>query len=639
MELIVGTAGHIDHGKTQLVKALTGTDTDRLPEEKQRGITIDLGFADLKMDDIHFGFVDVPGHERFVKNMLAGASGIDLVLLVIAADEGIMPQTREHFDICRLLRIKRGIVAITKTDLIDSELLELVRLEADELVKGTFLESAPSIAVSAKTGKGLSELKTALLEVGQTVDVRSDELIARLPVDRSFSIKGFGTVVTGTLASGAVMEGEELELLPVGSNVRIRGVQTHGEKVQKSVAGRRTALNLAGVDYSQIERGMLLAEPGVLRPEQIFDAAVEVLADAPRPLRTRQRVRLHVGTAEVLARVAVIGESQELLPGKTGYIQLRLESPIAAILGERFILRSYSPQITVAGGSVLRPAHEKFRRRDAASTTKLLSGLSRATDDKKEILKLLVGDSRDRGISATEIRSITGWKNAVLRRAADELAAEKSILENGGTFIESACFDGLRSRVLEEIDRFHKSDPLAKGMALEMLREKVFKFLRPEIERAVLENLISAGDAVIENDVARLASFSNQLSYGEKKALEFLRSAYSKAGLEVPKLEEVLKNTASETGIASANARKLFQKLLDSGEIIRISEDFYFSSAVIDNLTERLRTFAAKSPDRLIDVPQFKELAGVSRKFAIPLLEYFDQCRVTARRGDKRLVI
>lgn len=639
MELIVGTAGHIDHGKTQLVKALTGTDTDRLPEEKQRGITIDLGFAELKLDDVHFGFVDVPGHERFVKNMLAGASGIDLVLLVIAADEGIMPQTREHFDICRLLQVEKGVIAITKTDLVDKEVLDLVRLEIDELVQGTFLDGAPVVDVSAKTGEGVNELKTALLEIGRSVHARSDELIARLPIDRSFSIKGFGTVITGTLASGSVAEGEELELLPVGKNVRVRGVQTHGEKVRKSVAGRRTALNLAGIEHSQVERGMLLAEPGVLRAGQIFDAIVEVLANAPRPIRSRQRVRLHIGTAEILARIAVIGEKQEILPGEKGNIQLRLESPLAAILGERFILRSYSPQITVAGGSILGIAREKFRRRDVGPLQKFLSKLGQAIDDKKQILKLLIDDSRERGISIAELCSITGLKNEILRYAADELLAEKSVLESEGTFIALPYFRELKPHVLEEIDRFHKSDPLAKGLALKLLSERIFKYLRPEIERAILQDLTSAGEIVIENDVARLAAFSNQLTDEEKKTLEFLRSVYLKAGLEVPRLEDVLKSASHETGVNVAGTRKLFQKLLDSGEIVKINEDFYFSNAVIQDLIERLKAFAAKSADRSIDVAQFKDMAGVSRKFAIPLLEYFDQSRITARQGDKRLII
>ncbi|MDT5296091.1 MAG: selenocysteine-specific elongation factor, partial [Acidobacteriota bacterium] len=326
--VIVGTAGHIDHGKTTLVRALTGVDADRLPEEKRRGITIDLGFAELDLGDVHVGFVDVPGHERFVKNMLAGAHGLDLVALVIAADEGVMPQTREHFDICRLLAVAAGLVVLTKADAVDEELLELVRAEAEELVAGSFLEGAPALAVSARTGQGIEELKTALRASAQSIAARSPETVARLPVDRAFTMRGFGTVVTGTLVAGEIAEGDELELLPAGERVRVRGLQVHGASVQKATAGQRTAVNLGGVDSSGVERGMVLAPVGRLRPTQIVDALVTVLPNAPRALRTRQRVRVHHGTAEVLARVAVIEEAGEIVPGAAGLAQLRLESPI-----------------------------------------------------------------------------------------------------------------------------------------------------------------------------------------------------------------------------------------------------------------------------------------------------------------------
>ncbi|HJQ34998.1 MAG TPA: selenocysteine-specific translation elongation factor, partial [Pyrinomonadaceae bacterium] len=348
--VIVGTAGHIDHGKTTLVRALTGVDADRLPEEKRRGITIDLGFADLDLGDVRVGFVDVPGHERFVKNMLAGAHGIDLVALVIAADEGVMPQTREHFDICRLLGVASGLVVLTKADAVDEELLELVRAEAAELVAGSFLEAAPAVAVSARTGQGIEELKAALREAALNVPERSHETVTRLPVDRSFTMRGFGAVATGTLVAGELREGEELELLPVGARVRVRGLQVHGAAVRAAEAGQRTAVNLGGVETAEVERGMVLAPAGRLRPTQVLDAFVNVLADAPRPLRTRQRVRVHHGTAEVLARVAALEESGEIAPGASGLVQLRLESPVVALPGDRFIVRSYSPQQTVAGG-------------------------------------------------------------------------------------------------------------------------------------------------------------------------------------------------------------------------------------------------------------------------------------------------
>jgi len=426
MDIIVGTAGHIDHGKTSLVKALTGTDTDRLPEEKQRGITIDLGFAELTIGEIHFGFVDVPGHERFIKNMLAGASGIDLVLLVVAADEGIMPQTREHFDICRLLQIKNGLVAITKKDMVDDEMHELVRTEVIEFVDGTFLDGSPIISVSSRTGDGIEELRNALTAAAAKVAVRPDIQIARLPIDRSFAVKGFGSVVTGTLVSGSIAEADELELLPVGRKLRVRGVQSHGQKVSEAHSGRRTAVNLAGIDHHEIERGMSLAEPNVLELFQIFDAEVEMLPDA-KPLKTRQRVRVHIGTTEVLARVAVIGDDV-VAAGEKGFVQFRLESPVAAVIAERFVLRSYSPQMTIGGGSVLFPNADKLLRRNAEKQKEFLSGLAGSVERSDELLQLLVNHSGERGIVGTKIRSATGWTNEHFTKAVEHLRSSGDLM-------------------------------------------------------------------------------------------------------------------------------------------------------------------------------------------------------------------
>src|SRR2546423_5374359 len=350
--IIVGTAGHIDHGKTALVRALTGVDADRLPEEKRRGITIDIGFADLDLGDVKIGFVDVPGHERFVKNMLAGAHGIDLVALVIAADESVMPQTREHFDICRLLGVRQGLVVITKKDLVDEELLQLVHVETEELIAGSFLQGAPILAVSSRTGEKIEDLKTALRELGLHVPERSSEFITRLPIDRAFTMRGFGAVVTGTLIAGEINEGDELELLPASAQVRVRGVQVHGTAIKQAHAGQRTAINLGGVEAAAIERGMLLATPHRLRPTQVVDASVQLLNNAPRALRSRQRVRVHNGAAEVLARVRVLEANAEISPGQQGLAQLRFEAPLAGAAGDRFIVRAYSPQVTIGGGTI-----------------------------------------------------------------------------------------------------------------------------------------------------------------------------------------------------------------------------------------------------------------------------------------------
>ncbi|HLM23577.1 MAG TPA: selenocysteine-specific translation elongation factor, partial [Pyrinomonadaceae bacterium] len=370
--LIVGTAGHIDHGKSALVRALTGVDPDRLPEEKRRGITIDLGFADLELDDLRLGFIDVPGHERFIKNMLAGAHGIDLLALVIAADEGVMPQTREHFDICRLLGVQNGLVVITKKDLVDEEMLALVEDEARELVKGSFLENAPVVAVSSRTGAGLDELKVHLSKIGKRVPQRSLDFTMRLPIDRAFSMKGFGSVVTGTLISGKIIEGDELELLPAKINVRLRGLQVHNKPVHEAHAGQRTAVNLAGIDTSQIERGMVLAAANRLRTTQVVDVWIDVLPNASRAVRSRSRVRFHIGAAEVLGRVRVLEGSLQIAAGEGGLAQLRFEAPVIALHGDRFILRSYSPAATIAGGVILDPFAVKHRGREMEQTLELL---------------------------------------------------------------------------------------------------------------------------------------------------------------------------------------------------------------------------------------------------------------------------
>ena len=638
MDIIVGTAGHIDHGKTALVRALTGTDTDRLPEEKQRGITIDLGFAELELGDVRYGFVDVPGHERFVKNMLAGASGIDLVLLVIAADEGIMPQTREHFDICRLLRVERGLVAITKTDLVDEEMLEIVRAEVSEFVSGTFLDRAPIVGVSSRNGEGIEELRNALAATASSVKPRTSLHVARLPIDRSFAVKGFGSVVTGTLASGEIREGDEVELLPEGRRLRVRGVQSHGRKVTEANSGRRTAVNLAGIDHHEVRRGMLLTEPDVLCPAQSFDAEVEVLSDSAGPLRTRQRIRVHIGTAEVLARVVVVA-GPLIHPGEKGFVQLRLESPVAAILGERFIVRSYSPQETIAGGSILGSSEARFRRRNAPELSEILLSLSAALTDPSETLRLLIERSADRGQSRAEIRAITGWSNNTVDEAIAKLKAGDLILDSSGVFSSRANVAFLERRVLRFVECMHEADRVAQAIPLEKVRADVFRSVRPEVEKAVLNILTSGGKLAVEGDAVRLVGRAARLSESEGAALTHLRNTFETAGLDVPKPDDIIENSASNTGADKEAVKKLFQQLLSSGELVRVNPEIVISSKILDGLIERVRVFADRSPDRSIDVAKFKEIAGVSRKYAIPLLEYFDQRRITARRGDKRLVI
>lgn len=639
MDLIVGTAGHIDHGKTALVKALTGVDADRLPEEKERGITIDIGFAELDLGgDLHVGFVDVPGHERFVKNMLAGAHGIDVVALVVAADAGVMPQTREHFEICRLLGVKFGVVVLTKSDLItDEELLELVKLDVAELVENSFLERASVVSLSAKSGAGLEEFKSVLRETARAVPPRKNESVARLPVDRSFSVKGFGAVATGTLIAGEIRAGDEMELLPAAKKARVRGLQTHGKSVETARAGQRTAVNLGGVEQRDIERGMVLTVPGVLRPTQIFDARIEVLQSAKRALKSRQRVRVHIGTIEALARVQVLNERKEIRAGETDFVQIRLESAVVAIPNDRFIVRSYSPQITIAGGAVLDNAALKHRRKDVETARKVLKNLTEA--NKTERAKIFLDTAGESGLTFDDLQARTGWRADVLQTAIEKNVEKKAVVRAEKFYVARAAFETLKTKTLDEIQDAHRREPLAKGIARETLREKIFARVAPEIFKAALQTLEKENKIAAEKDFVRLASHNLELSAEEKILRRRLEEIYRVAKLEVPALESALTAAAQNTKLKPEHARKVFQLLVNSGEVVKVSEDFYFARAAIDDLIKDLRERAATTADRLIDVAAFKDLAGVSRKYAIPLLEFFDRERITRRAGDKRLIL
>jgi selenocysteine-specific elongation factor len=636
--VIVGTAGHIDHGKTTLVRALTGVDADRLPEEKRRGITIDLGFAELDLGDVRVGFVDVPGHERFIKNMLAGAHGIDLVALVIAADEGVMPQTREHFDICRLLGVTAGLVVLTKTDAVDEELLELVRAEAEELVAGSFLEDAPVVAVSARTGQGIEELKAALRDAALNVAERSSDSVTRLPVDRSFTMRGFGAVLTGTLVAGEIEEGDEMELLPAGARVRVRGLQVHGAGVKRATAGQRTAVNLGGVEASTVERGMVLADAGRLVPTQMIDALVTVLADAPRALRSRQRVRVHHGTSEVLARVAALEESGAVEPGSKGFVQLRLESPIVALPGDRFIVRTYSPQQTIAGGCVLDAHATKHRGRERAAARERLAALADA--DRASRLAFFVESAGERGLPRAEASARTGWRDEVLDAALAGSQRSGAVIEAESVFVGSEVFRRLLRAAVAEVEAHHAREPLSRGLARETLRERIFTHAAPELFRAVLKKAEDDGALVPERELVRASGHSLRLSPADEKVRERLEQIYRDAALEAPTLEEAFARVAAGEGGRREHLRKIFQLLIDAGKVVRVREDLFFHRGALDGLVASLRDYGARNePERLIDVAAFKELSGVSRKYAIPLLEYFDRERVTRRAGDKRIIL
>ncbi len=638
MDVIVGTAGHIDHGKTSLAKALTGTDADRLPEEKRRGITVDIGFAEMSVGDTHFGFVDVPGHERFVKNMLAGASGIDLVILVIAADDGVMPQTREHFDICRLLNVRSGVIAITKCDLVDEETLELAKLEAAELVESSFLETASIIAVSSQTGEGIDAIRDALSLAASSPKTRHNDRVIRLAIDRSFSMKGFGAVVTGTLASGEICEGSELELLPVSQKVRVRGLQTHGKSVTSAHAGQRVAVNLAGIDHRDIERGMVLVEPDTLIPTQIIDTEIEVLSGSPRPLRSRQRVRFHIGTTEVLARVSVVNEGGEIAPGGRDLVQLTMEKPILAIPNERFIIRTYSPQMTIGGGVIIDNLASKHRRKDLAQVRGFLNDLLAAAEADSAV-QLLINASQAAGLDFTDLQARTGFAASVLMSPIQSALRSGTAIDAEGRYISSAPFNELTRSAVDAVETFHRQQPLAKGITREALRESSFAYLPNEIFDTVIRSLESAKKIVTTGDTIKIARYEKVLSAEEAKVSERIRKTYKDRSLEVPKLDEAINESIVGTSVSSQQARKLVQIFLDSGEIVKVTDEFYFSGEAISELTTRLKYYADNSSDRLVDVSGFKDIAGISRKYAIPLLEYFDRVKVTVRAGEKRVIL
>ncbi|MBO0719493.1 MAG: selenocysteine-specific translation elongation factor [Blastocatellia bacterium] len=642
--IIVGTAGHIDHGKTSLVKALTGIDADRLKEEKERGITIDIGFADLIMGDTHFGFVDVPGHERFVRNMLAGAHGIDIVMLVVAADEGVMPQTREHFDICRLLEVKSGLIALTKVDLMDDEeLLQLVESDLADFVRGSFLEGAPVIRTSARageSGQGIDELKGALAKLAAKVRERDEKAVARLPIDRVFTIKGFGTVVTGTLIAGRVRAGDELDLLPSGSGdrrARARGLQVFGRSVQEARAGERTAINLQGVEVAEIERGQVLAPSGRLHGGSMLDVRLHVLKTAPRPLRNRSRTHLHLGTAEALARVVILGAS-ELAPGAAGFAQLRLESPILALPGDHFIIRSYSPAATIGGGIVIDSSPHKHRLREGELVGSQLARLAAA--DETERIALFLEMAGERGMSHAEVAARSGSTDEVIKRGVEALEKTRRIVvadRNPALFIARTSFEGLAKGATALLKEYHRKSPLAAGMAREELRERLFAHLPPEIFRAVIGYLSDRKEIAAEKDLLRLSSHRVALSPEEEAAKEHLAGIYEGAGLQPISLEEAIAQAAPQFGIDTGRAQRFAQMLITSGELVRVS-DLVFHRSALAALREVMAGYKKEKGAR-IDVGTFKDLTGVSRKYAIPLLEYLDRQRVTRRVGDAREIL
>jgi len=628
--VIVGTAGHIDHGKSTLVEALTGTNPDRLEEEKRRGITIDLGFAFLDLDDVRFGFVDVPGHEKFVRNMLAGVGGIDLLLLVVAADESIKPQTREHFDICRLLGIPRGIVAITKSDLVDPDVLGLVRLEIDEFVRGSFLEGAPVVPVSATTGAGLDAFKKELLRVAETVPAKDAIQHFRLPIDRAFTMKGFGTVVTGTLVSGALQTEDEAELYPLRKRVRVRGLHSGGKAVARALAGQRTAVNLAGIERDEIQRGMVLGPPAIFEPTKRLDARITLLNSA-RPLKNRARVHFHQGTAEAIADVVLIANS-ELAPGQSALAQLRLDQPVLLLPGDRFILRQFSPVVTIGGGTAL-DVHAPRHKRADPSIAPFLETLERG--NREEILSAFA-EAAPQGLSLSQILARTGWGDAEIQQIAHRQAAANRLRVIGDqpfTIASPKLVAGYAANLRIALEKFHQANPLSPGIPKQDMRGRAGK-TRAEIFAAALDDLVKTGIVTVSGDLVQRAGREIALSAEEAKAKKLIEEEFERAGLTVPTFATVLEKLPVE----SKRAQKILQILLREKVLIKVTDELIFHRTAVAQLRELLAKYRKERGNKL-PIPVFKELTGITRKYAIPLLEYLDRERVTRRVGDERVIL
>jgi selenocysteine-specific elongation factor len=629
-QIILGTAGHIDHGKTALIKALTGINTDRLKEEKRRGITIELGFAFLDLPGgQRLGIVDVPGHEKFVKNMVAGATGIDIVAMVIAADEGVMPQTREHMEICSLLDVRHGVVVLTKTDLVDEEWLELVEEDVRDFVKGTFLEDAPIVPVSSVTGAGIPEFIKILDELSAELPGRPASSLFRLPVDRVFTMKGFGTVITGTLISGQVQVGDMVMLYPSGISSKVRGLQVHNQSVAKAEAGMRTAINFQGLEKAVVNRGDVLSNPGALKPSYMIDVSMNYLSSNKKPLKNRTRARFHTGTSEILG-IVVLVDREELAPGETAIAQIRVDSPVTVIKDDHFVIRSYSPVRTIGGGNVLNPIPQKHKR-FRPDVIEGIKGLM--THDPEEIISYHVQASGYQGVGYADLKIMTSLHEKQLQQLVQNLLSKRTIIladRENQTYIHSKSFDTFKSETSEYLGVFHSANPLKTGMSKEELKSKFPGVLSSRLFNLMLNQMIKDNAIVSEDNSVRLASHKVSLGADQADIRDKVLKAYRENGLTPPYLKE-LKQTFE---IGESLAKDVIALLMDQGLIVKAKEDLYFYGDAVKDLQQKLVEFLKLNGE--ISTPQFKEMTGVSRKYLIPLIEYFDAQNVTIRIGDIR---
>ena len=622
---VVGTAGHIDHGKTALVRALTGVDTDRLPEEKRRGITIDLGFASWFTDDYQIGFIDVPGHERFVKNMLAGVGGIDSALLVVAADESIKPQTREHFAICRLLDIRTGVVAITKRDLVEDDILDLVRLEIEELVAGSFLAGKPIVPVSSITGAGLDDLRRAILaSVAEVGDRDAMTRIFRLPIDRVFTMKGFGSVITGTTYAGRLNVDTDVEVMPGGKRSRARNIQVHGEAREYASAGERTSVNLPDIDLDQLQRGQQLVTPNTLRQSQVITARLDLLADA-KPLKEQTRIRFHHLSAELLGSIRFVDQTAELKPGSSAYIQVRLESPVVAVAGDRFVIRRYSPALTVGGGVILDAHLPKLSRNTRGELLDTLAGGT--LPERVELMAKLEGL---RGLTIHEVQARTGIRVETL---AKELKNVPHLADSGERrWIHQDVITDFRRRAMEFLRAYFEEN----RMAINVPKSEFVQKLLPRgadgaMINFLLQDLAREKIVAIAGDALDIPGRSKSLGGAEGELARMIESRFAEAGLAPPPVSEIINERTQKARVIEG----VIGFLVKRGTLVRLAEGIYVHRDALVAARERMSVRAGD----LIDVGQFKEYFGLSRKIAIPLLEWMDREGVTKRVGDSRKVL
>ena len=630
--VVLGTAGHVDHGKTALIKALTGTDTDRLKEEKERGITIELGFASLKLPSGQtLGVVDVPGHEKFIKHMVSGAAGIDLVMMIIAADEGIMPQTKEHLNICSLLGIRTGLVALTKIDMVENDWLELVKTEIQDFLKGTFLEGVPVIPVSALKQKGIDELTAALDTVVQNIPEKNDCGIFRLPVDRVFTMKGFGTVVTGTLISDSISVGEDVLILPEEINTRIRGIQVHNQPTQEATAGQRTAINLQGIEKESLQRGDVLARYGTIVPSIRLDVYIDYLKNNAKSLKNRTLTRLHTGTSEIIARVILI-EKDELAPGEKGFAQLILEKKDVVVAGDRFVLRSYSPITTIGGGLIIDPLPPKHKRLNKKVIEELATLLNGTLPKKIEVIL------ERAGFAGTNLRHLvfrlgTNAKN--IKEALQSILSQKSALitdKEETNIISASFYEKLAQSAAEIISQYQKKNPLREGISKEELKASLGRDISPKLFFMLLQNLTANKTIEVDKETVRLFGHKVTLADDLNSIRQAILKIYNEAGLTPPSFKDVINNFQDK----KTEAQNIIKLLLKDGSLIKINEELIFTREALDNLRKNYKALLVK--EGKATPVSFKELTGLSRKYIIPLMEYFDTDKLTMRVGDHRIL-